>query len=174
MQLTNAKRLRALLLVIVVGLITSVVFVQGQGTTGSLTGQVTDPSDAAIPGAIVTLTNVDTNYSQTVKTDTTGVYQFKLLQPGNYALTISAASFAEYLQKGIVINANLYATQNVHLKVATAKGETVNVTADAELINTETAELGMSINQQSVTDLPLNGRDPSSLALLAPGMVDGN
>jgi hypothetical protein len=174
MQLIYAKRIRALLFVIVVGLITSVVFVQGQGTTGSLTGQITDPSGAAIAGATVTLTNIDTNYPQTVKTDTTGVYQFKLLQPGNYSLSISAASFAEYQQKGIVINANLYATQNVHLKVATAKGETVNVTADAELINTETAELGMSINQQSVTDLPLNGRDPSSLALLAPGMVDGN
>ena len=157
MQLIYAKRIRALLFVIVVGLITSVVFVQGQGTTGSLTGQITDPSGAAIAGATVTLTNIDTNYPQTVKTDTTGVYQFKLLQPGNYSLSISAASFAEYQQKGIVINANLYATQNVHLKVATAKGETVNVTADAELINTETAELGMSINQQSVTDLPLNG-----------------
>ena len=64
------------------------------------------------------------------------------------------------------------ATANVHLKVATAKGETVKVTADAELIDTTTAELGMTVNEQSVTDLPLNGRDPSSLALLAPGMVD--
>src|ERR1039458_4368654 len=92
MQLTNAKRLRVLLLVIV-GLAASVVFVQGQGTTGSLTGQVTDPSGAAIASATVTLTDVDTNYPQTVKTDSTGVYGFKLVQPGNYALSISAASF---------------------------------------------------------------------------------
>ena len=70
------------------------------------------------------------------------------------------------------MNANLYATQNVHLKVATASAETVSVTADAELINTTSAELGMTVNEQSVTELPLNGRDPSTLALLAPGMVD--
>jgi hypothetical protein len=75
------------------------------------------------------------------------------------------------VQKGIVINVNLYATQDVHLKVATAKGETVNVTADAELINTTSAELGTTVNEFSVTELPLNGRDPSNLVLLAPGMI---
>ena len=172
MQLSYAKRVRVLLLVIV-GLVAPGVFVHGQGTTGSLTGQLTDPSGAAIAGATVTLTDVDTNSVLTLKTDATGVYEFKPLQPGNYTLLISAASFADYLQKGIVINANLYATQNVHLKVASAKGETVNVTADAELIDTTSAELGMTVNEDSVSELPLNGRDPSTLALLAPGMVDG-
>ena len=118
------------------------------------------------------MTDIDNNYGATLKTDTTGAYQFKLVPPGNYSLLISAASFADYLQKGIVINANLYATQNVHLKVASAKGETVSVTADAELIDTTSAELGMTVNEDSVSELPLNGRDPSTLALLAPGMVD--
>jgi hypothetical protein len=146
--------------------------VNAQGTSGSLTGQVTDPTGAAVAGATVTLTDVDTNYSQTLKTDATGVYEFKPLQPSNYTLSISAPSFAEYVQKGIVIHANLYATQNVQLTVAKAKGETVNVTADAELIDTTTPELGMTINQDSVSELPLNGRDPSTLALLSPGMVD--
>jgi hypothetical protein len=173
MQLINAKRLRAFLLVLVVGLVASVVFVQGQGTTGSLTGQVTDPAGAATAGATVTLTDVDTNNSQAIKTDSVGVYLFKLVPPGHYSLTIAGQGFAEYIQKGIVINANLYATQNVQLKLASA-GATVNVTADAELIDTTTAELGMTINQDSVSELPLNGRDPSSLALLSPGIVDGN
>ena len=173
MQLTISKRLRALMLVLVVGFVTSVVLAHGQGTAGSLTGQVTDPSGAAIAGATVTLTDVDTNSAQTLKTDATGVYVFKPLQPGNYTLLISAASFAEYLQKGIVINANLYATQNIQMTVAKARGETVSVTADAELIDTTSAELGMTVNEAAVSELPLNGRDPSTLALLAPGMVDG-
>ena len=173
MQLTNAKRLRALLLVLVVGFVTSVVLVHGQGTTGSLTGQVTDPSGAAVTVATVTLTNVDTNYTDVIKTDSTGVYGFKLVPPGHYSLTIAGQGFAEYVQKGIVINANLYATQNVQLKLASA-GATVSVTADAELIDTTTPELGMTIDQDAVSDLPLNGRDPSTLALLSPGIVDGN
>jgi hypothetical protein len=157
---------------ILVGIAGSGTLVQGQGTNGNLTGEITDPSGAAIPGAVVTLTNVDTNYPQSTTTDSIGVYLFKLVAPGHYSLTVTASGFAGYSQTGIVMNANLYATQNVKMKVATAKGETVNVTADAELIDTTSAELGMTVNQNSMVDLPLNGRDPSSLALLAPGMVD--
>lgn len=174
MQLTNAKNLRTFLLALLVGLVCSCTLVYAQGTTGSLTGQVTDPSSAAIPGAAVTLTNVDTSYAQKAVTDGQGVYLFKLLPPGNYVLAISVNSFAQYVQKGIVINANLYATQNVQLTMAKAQGETVNVTANAELIDTTTSELGMTINEQSVAELPLQNRDPSSLALLAPGMIEGN
>ncbi|MGB7549252.1 MAG: carboxypeptidase-like regulatory domain-containing protein [Terracidiphilus sp.] len=173
MQLINAKNLRALLLAVLVVLVGSNVLVYGQGTSGSLTGQITDPSGAAIVGATVTLTNVGTNFSQIVTADSTGIYLFKPVQPGNYSLMIVASGFANYVQKGIVINANLYATQNVRLAIATVKGETVNVTANAELINTTSAELGTTVNEYSVSQLPLNGRDPSQLALLAPGMIDG-
>jgi hypothetical protein len=174
MQLTNAKNLRALMLAVLVGLAGSCALVYGQGTNGSLTGQVTDPLGAAIPGAAVTLTNVDTNYPQKAVTDGQGVYQFKLVPSGRYELSVAAATFALYDQKGIVINANLYATQNIQLQVAKAKGETVQVTADAELIDTTTAELGMTIDQQSVSELPFQNRDPSAVAVLAPGIIDGN
>ncbi len=173
MHLINAKHLRALLLAVLAILVGSGVLVFGQGTSGSLTGQVTDPSGAAVVGATITLTNVGTNLALTVKTDSVGLYLLKPVPPGNYKLTITDSGFAEYVQQGIVINANLYATQNVHLTIGTAKGETVNVTADAELINTTSAELGTTVNEYSVSQLPLNGRDPSQLALLAPGMIDG-
>ena len=174
MQLISAKGLRNLLLIAVLGFVSSAALLFGQGTNGSLTGQVTDASGAAIPGASVALTNVDTNYPQNAVTDGQGVYLFNLVPPGHYALAVTANSFALYVQKGIVINANLYATQNVQLTVAKAKGETINVVADAQLIDTTSAELGMTINEQAVSELPLNGRDPSALALLAPGMIDGN
>jgi hypothetical protein len=174
MHLIGAKALRTLTLVALVGLVGTCGLVYGQGTYGSLTGQITDATGAVIVGANVNLTNVDTNSVQSGKSDSTGVYQFKLVPPGNYSLDISSPSFAAYSQKGIVINANLYATQNVRMTVASAQGEVVSVTADASLINTTSAELGMTVNEQSVSELPLNGRDPSTLALLAPGMVDGN
>jgi hypothetical protein len=157
-----------MLLVLVFGFVSSVGLVFGQGTTGSLTGQITDPAGAAISKAAVTLTNIDTNSPVSTVSDGQGVYQFKLVPPGKYTLTISAASFASYEQKGIVINANLYATQNVALQIAKAKGETVTVTSEAQLIDTTTAELGTTVNEESVAELPLNGRDPSALALLSP------
>lgn len=165
------SRLIPLLLALVV-LAASGMRAYAQGSNGSLTGQVTDPSGAAIVGASVTLTDLGTNYPQTTVTDSTGVYYFKLVPAGNYSLAINANAFAAYLQNGITINANAHATQNVALHVAHATGETVSVTAGTELIDTTTAELGMTVNDQSMADLPLNGRDPTALALLAPGMVD--
>jgi hypothetical protein len=143
-----------------------------QGASGSLTGQITDPSGAAVVGAAVALKNVDTNYLQTVTTDNTGTYLVKPVMPGNYSLTVTAKGFATYVQNGIVITANLYATQDVGLKLASVAAETVTVTSDAELINTTSAELGTTINNTAIVDMPLDGRDPSSLVFLVPGAVD--
>ncbi len=166
MQIVNVKYLRALLLSTLVG---SGLLVYGQGTSASLTGQVTDPTGAAVAGATVTITNVGTNFTQTVKTDGIGVYLLRPLPLGTYSLAIDATGFSHYTQTGIVLTANLSATQHVQLKVSAGKAETIAVTADAELINTTSAELGTTVGESAISDLPLNGRDPSSLVLLAPG-----
>jgi hypothetical protein len=160
---------RFVLISVVVFTILASTLAAGQGTSGSLTGQITDPSGATVVGATVTLTNVDTNYLQTVTTDNTGTYLLKPVMPGNYSLTITAKGFAMYVQRGIVITANLYATQDVRLKLASVVAETVTVNSDAEMVNTSSAELGATINETAISELPLNGRDPSSLVLLAPG-----
>jgi len=168
----NAKSLRALVLVITVALVGSGVLVYGQGTSGSLTGQISDSTGAAVLNAAVTLKNVDTDSLQTATSNNSGIYLLKPVMPGNYVLTITAKGFAVYVQKGIVITANLYATQDVHLRVASATSEVVTVTADAELVNTTSAELGSTVNEAAISGLPLDGRDPSSLVLLAPGTVN--
>jgi hypothetical protein len=168
---------------VVVGFISLLVLLAGfllngsvpalaQGTSGSLTGQITDPSGAAVVGATVTLKNVGTNYLQTATTDNTGIYLLKPVMPGNYSLTVTAKGFAMYVQNGIVITANLYATQDVRLKLASVVAETVTVNSDAEMVNTTSAELGATINATSISELPLDGRDPSSLVFLVPGAVD--
>ena len=144
------KRLLLLLIVVLFGLSASSRYVLAQGTNGTLTGQVVDPSGAAIPEASITLTNVGTSFPQTVTTDGTGIYVFKLVQPGNYMLTVVARGFAKYVQQGIVIDANVNATQNVSMKLGSSS-QTVSVTADAELIDTTTAELGMTVNENSVS-----------------------
>jgi hypothetical protein len=173
MQWISVKSLRWMVLVIAVVFAGSGMPVFAQGTSGSLTGQVSDPTGAAVTGATVTLINLGTNYQQTETTNGSGIYLVRPVEPGNYALTIVATGFSQYRQTGIVIHANEAATQDVHLKVG-AESESVNVTANAELINTSTAELGMTVNSSSVSQLPLNGRDPSTLVWLAPGVVNAN
>ena len=142
----------------------------GQGTSASLTGQITDASGAAVIGATVTAKNADTNRTQSSTSNAAGVYTIAPLAPGNYSLTVEAKGFARYLQNGIVLAVDVSSTQNVSLKTGSIQ-ETVTVTEDAELINTTTAELGTTVNQDAISQLPLNGRDPSSLVFLAPGMT---
>jgi hypothetical protein len=142
----------------------------GQGTSASLTGQITDATGAAVTGATVTAKNTGTNLAQTSTSNAEGVYTIAPLPPGNYTLTVEAKGFARYVQQGIVLGANISATQDVSLKTGSIQ-ETVTVTENAELINTTTAELGTTVNEAAITQLPLNGRDPSSLVLLAPGIT---
>ena len=172
MIFVNRKYVRALLLTILVGLVGAGLLAYGQGTSASLTGNVTDPSGAAVAGADVTATNIDTNFTQSVKTDNAGNYLIRPLPIGNYTLAIHATGFARYLQKGIVLTVDLAATQDVRLKIGAGKAETISVTADAELINTSSAELGSTVNEASISNMPLDGRDPSALVFLVPGAVD--
>ena len=156
------KHVRALLLVLFVCIAACGFLAYGQGTSASLTGSVTDPSGGAIPGAAVTLTNVDTGFKMTAKTNSVGTYLLKPLPIGNYSLAIEVAGFDRYMQTGIVLTVNQAATQDVRLKVGAGKAETIRVVADTELINTTTAELGTTINEATISSMPLDGRDPSS------------
>src|SRR5580692_11997176 len=140
----------------------------GQGTSASLTGQVTDNSGAIVPGATVTATNTDTGLAQTTNTNGEGIYLIAPLPPGHYKLTVEARGFERYVQTGVELSVNVNSTQNVALKTGSVQ-ETVTVFENAELINTTTPELGTTVNEAAVTQLPLNGRDPSSLVFLAPG-----
>jgi hypothetical protein len=171
-QRINMKHVRTLLLVFLVCFAVSGFLAYGQGTSASLTGLVTDPSGGAIPGAAVTLTNVDTGFKVTEKTNSVGTYLLKPLPIGNYSLAIEVAGFAHYVQTGIVLTVGQAATQDVRLKIGVGKAETISVVADTELVNTTTAELGTTINEAAISDLPLDGHDPSALVFLIPGSVN--
>ena len=172
MKSINAKQIYVQLLIVFVALVGSAFLAYGQGTSASLTGNVTDSTGAVVAGATVTATNIDTNFTQSTKTNGVGTYLLRPLPIGKYTLEIDASNFARYVQKGIVLTVGLAATQDVSLKVGSGKSETVSVTSDAELINTTTAELGTTINEASISALPLDGHDPSSLVFLIPGSVD--
>ena len=143
-----------------------------QAAGASLTGQVTDQAGAAIPNAAVSIENTGTNLNNQTASDPQGLYRISPLPPGAYTLTVTANGFSKYIQQGIVLNVGLSATQNVNLKVGSTQ-QTVEVTANAELINTTSPSIGMSVNEEEVSQLPLNGRDPQSLVFLAPGVTNG-
>jgi Carboxypeptidase regulatory-like domain len=143
----------------------------GQAAGASLSGQVTDSSASAIPGAQISIRNVDTNLAQIANSDEQGLYRVSPLPPGQYEVTLKKQGFETYVQAGVVLTVNQGATLNIEMRPG-AVAQTVNVTANAEIINTTSAEISTVVNEAAITQLPLNGRDPSSLVFLAPGATN--
>jgi hypothetical protein len=142
-----------------------------QVTNASLTGVVTDPSGAALPGVQIHVQNTDTNFVQSAETNASGVYQVTPLNPGPYKVTAEKTGFRKLVQSGITLTVDQAATLNLALQVGDVK-EVVTVTADVELINTTTAEIGTTIGEEAIVELPLNGRHTSALVLLSAGVID--
>ena len=111
------------------------------GTTGALTGTVTDPSGAVIAGATVTATNIGTGQARTSTTDASGSYKFSLLSPGNYSVKISAAGFKTSEVKSITVNATETAVLNQPLAVG-AQSEQIVVESTTERLQTQNATMG--------------------------------
>ena len=142
----------------------------GQQTTATVTGQVTDPSGSIVTGARVTLTNTDTNTSGSTTTGSSGDYVLTLLRPGPYTLLVTSVGFQEYSQSGIVLEIN----QTMKIDVALTIGQVTQkteVTGEPSVIVTENRRCGKVIDNESITQLPLNGRlNIMGLMSLAPGI----
>ena len=142
-----------------------------QTTSATLTGTITDPTGAAIPGAHLVLHNEGTGADRQIDSNGSGEYTLSALPPGAYTLNVTGQGFSNYQQKGIVLTVSEQATANVVLAVGAADN-TVTVTANASVINTTTAEISNIVDEKAISQLPLNGRDPSSLVLLSPGTTN--
>ena len=140
-----------------------------QATT-SLRGTVTDPNGNAVPGAAVVLANRESKTERTVATGDQGQYQFLLVPPGSYILTVKAAGFRSYEQKDLALLVNTPATANVELKVGSAT-EVVTVTSEVPAIDMVDASLGNSFNETQVRQIPLEGRNVPDLLSLQAGVV---
>ncbi len=142
--------------------------------TGAIGGTVTDPSNAAIPSATVTLRSQGTNKEETVVTGEDGRFRFANLQPGTYSVSVSASGFADYKQSEITVEVGRLTDVNAALRIGAAAA-TVEIIADAQVVNTESKEFASNINQTAINELPINGRRWSNFALLTPGSAaDGN
>jgi len=164
----NRWRRLALTALIMVGLSAAA---WAQNTAAHLSGRIVDSSGAVVPHARVTATDVGTNLSQTVASDSAGVYSLVALPPGTYTLTAEAPGFSTRVQTGIVLTVAQSASLDIALKPGAA-AETITVNGGADLINTTTAEISQVIGEEAIKDLPLNGRDPSSLVNLSVGVTN--
>jgi hypothetical protein len=141
-----------------------------QGSEGRISGTVTDQSGAAIPMAKVTIVDVQRNVSRVVTTDAAGAYAAPNLIPSTYEVHVEFMGFKGADRKDLVLEV----AQDLRVDVAMQTGEqteTVVVTAEAAALNTSNAELGGSLTNQVINDLPLNGRNFENLLDLRPGVV---
>ena len=137
-------------------------------TTGGLSGTIVDPSGAAIPNATLTISNPSVGYTQTVTSNGAGVYTFADLQPATYQLTVSAKGFSDATVSGVIVAAARMTNLKIAMKVGAAT-ETVEVSADSQVLETTTNSLNMTISPEAIQNLPLNGRDALQFAELTPG-----
>ena len=143
-------------------------------TTGSIGGVVTNPNKEVVPGAAVTVKNVGTNKEDAGTTDDTGRFKVANLQPGVYSVTVNSSGFSPSTSENIVVEIGRETTLEISLSVGPVTG-TVDVSAEAPVINTTQQDFSTNINQTSINELPVNGRRWSNFAILTPGAVpDGN
>ncbi len=130
-----------------------------QTFSASVTGTVMDPTGAAVPGAKVSITNMDTKDVRVKVTGEHGSYDFQNLLPGTYQLSVTAATFRDYLKTGLILRANIAASVDANLAVGSAQ-EQVVVSANTVLVDTETPNNSVTMDQALIQGLPNNTRNP--------------
>src|SRR5882724_9174391 len=158
------------LLIAVLALLFAPVISQAQGL-GSISGRVTDPNGGAVAGAQVTATQEATGFTRSATTDADGLYVIPSLRPATYHVTVEAKGFSTSKQMDIVLQADQALALNVTLSVGSTT-ETVTVVGNALQVDTSTSTLKQVIEQQRISELPLNGRNAAQLTLLVAGAVN--
>src|SRR5215469_15304140 len=139
-------------------------------TQGGMTGTVTDETDAAIPHARVLIHNDATNADVVLTADESGLYRAPLLAPGTYTVTFSSQGFTERREKDVIVEVNSVTTLNPHLKTGDVS-QTVEVTAEAPILNFDSPVYGGHLSNQEIENIPINNRRWSALALTTPGVT---
>ena len=138
--------------------------------TGAIRGNITDPQGAVVPNATVKVTNSGTNKSQTQTATDNGTFRITNLEPGTFTVEVNSGSFAPFIQENVVVEVGQVTALDIPLNVQGTTA-TVEVTAEAPVINTVDNANSTNINQTSINELPINGRRASNFALLAPSTV---
>lgn len=142
----------------------------GQSFYGSIVGSVTDRSGASIAGAQVTVTSIATSEKRTAAADESGFYRFPNLYPGDYRLEIQRSGFKILRREPVSVTVDAVVRIDAVLEVGGVT-ESIEVTAETPLIQSQTSSLGQVIEDRHVLEMPLNGRNVMNLVALAPGVV---
>src|SRR5450759_3454722 len=147
------------------------VVASAQDYRGKVQGNVTDPSPAAVTGAAVTLTNINTGIGSSKLTDSSGHYLFDFVQPGAYSIAVGMAGFQKYVQDNITVLTRGDVTVNATLTVG-AVTSAVEVTTSVGAVEFNTSTMTTTVQGAMLRDLPVLARNPFTLALLNPAVVN--
>ncbi len=150
-------------------LLTVVTAATAQEFRATVNGQVVDSSQAALPGATVSVRNQDTNEVATATTNNEGNYTIPFLRPGTYTLAVEMSGFQTYTRKDMRLEVGQNATVNAQLGIA-GVAEQVTVVSEAPLLETSNANRGTVIDSHRIAELPLQSRSPMALATLVAGV----
>src|SRR6202522_1459070 len=165
----NSATYRFLTLIAVLSLVSIGVLHAQTAVTGGIEGNVTDTSGAAISGATVEATNIADAVTQKTVTNNDGAYRFPSLIPGNYTITVNKQGFAQYTRDATRIDIGIIVRVDAKLPVGTATAK-VEVTGEAPLLQTDSAEVNETIHSSEISSLPTFGNNITRLSLLAPGV----
>ena len=163
------KRLQFCLVLLCTLMLALGAFAQVQN--GQFTGEITDPSGAAIANAKVTVVNTGTNLTQTVTTNQAGLFTVKELPVGTYKITVEAQGFKTVQNTSLTMNAGTIQHVDFKMQLGEAR-EVVEVSGEATQVNVEDSKLASTVTSSQVENLPLNGRNVYDLVQLAPGAVN--
>ncbi|HTW60328.1 MAG TPA: carboxypeptidase regulatory-like domain-containing protein [Terracidiphilus sp.] len=151
-------------------LIACVCMANGQNVTGTITGEVTDPSGADIAGANVVALNLDTGVATSATSNGAGLFRIEFLPIGHYQVTVAANGFEKATIPPFSLEVQQTANFNVHLVVGSTSTN-VTVSAESAILNTENPTIGTTFTANTIANLPLNGQDFSAVTLYMPGAV---
>ncbi len=154
------------------GLFFCAATVSGQVTTGTILGSVRDSSGAAVAAAKVSITDLSKGTVSQYQTDAAGDYNAPFLIPGTYQIAVEKEGFKRALSNSVTLDVDQKARVDVALQIGEVS-QTLEVTAAAPLVRSESAELGEVVGQRQVQALPLNGRNFAQLVYLVPGVTAG-
>jgi hypothetical protein len=138
---------------------------QSQALNGQIEGTASDQNRAAVPNAVITVTNIETGATRSVTSDESGVYRFPLLPLGTYRITAEAANFKKFVRAGITLTTGQTATVDLNLPAGEVQ-EVVTVSSDTSVADAGKTDLGRVMNNREVQNLPLVSRNPYNFALL--------
>ncbi len=146
--------------------------VSAQIGTATIAGAVTDPTGAIVPEVAVTVTNAETNFKFTARTNTDGLYRVPSLQPGPYRITFQAAGFKQLVRDGVMLRTGDVLPVNATLEIG-AVNESIAVTGTATLIETQTSSAGSVVEGHTLQALPMYQRFVDATAMFMPGVSVG-